>query len=197
MKSIKLKLLLSFSLLLVVVALTIAVISVKTAEYVMKGSAEDTVQLLASDGSKLVESRMNNLITELSTLALLDAVKSNDLKKQLSVLKNQLSSSEFMDFGIVQKDGTANFTDGSKSQLADRNYIAKALSGEANISDVIISETTGEPVIMVAVPIYNGAEVTGVLIGSKDGTTLSTITSDIGFGKKGYAYIVNNLGQII
>lgn len=197
MKSIRLKLLLSFSLLIVVVTIAISGISLNISKNLMTKSAKDTVQILAKDGSKLVESRMNTLITELSTLAQLDAVKSMDLDKQLNALKKQKEYSEYLEFAIVQKNGTASYTDGTESQLADRDYIQKAWSGVANISDVIISKVTGEPVIMVAVPIYDKDEIVGVLIGRKDGNTLSVITSDIGYGKEGYAYLINNVGQII
>ncbi len=196
-KSIKFRLLISFSALIITVTVITAYLSLATGQKLMSESAQDTVQLLADDGAKLVESRIQTLITELSTLSRLEAVASMQLDVQLPALESQLESSEYVALAIVQPDGTANYTDGTESNLADRDYIQKALEGQSNISDVIISKVTGEPVIMVAVPILSGDKVVGVLIGRKDGNALSVITGDTGYGKKGYGYMINSTGQII
>ncbi len=45
---------------------------------------------------------------------------------------------------------------------------------------------------MYAVPIEKGNRVLGVLIGRKDGTALNEIIDEIGFGEKGYAYIMGD-----
>jgi methyl-accepting chemotaxis protein len=98
---------------------------------------------------------------------------------------------------VVFPGGKTLYTDGSENQLGDRDYVKKAFSGTANISDVIISRVTNEPVIMAAVPITAGKNVVGVLIGRNDGNTLSKITNDTGYGEKGFAYIINAKGIVI
>ena len=197
MKSIKLKILLSFSILIVAVTGITGFVSYSSSQKLLTEKAKETVQILAEDGAKLVDSRMSKLITELTTLAQQDVMQSMDLEEQLPVLQKQLDNTEYMVFAVVQMDGTANYSDGTESQLGDRAYIQNALKGQSNISDVIISKVTGEPVIMVAVPIKKGDTVVGALIGRKDGNALSNITNDTGYGKKGYAYMINSKGQII
>jgi methyl-accepting chemotaxis protein len=196
-KSIKIRLLITFSVLILVVAAIIETISVRTGRTLLTKSAEETVQLLSNEGAKLVSSRVEALLNELSSITHHDEMLSMNLELQLPKLKKELLNTEFLDMAIVQSDGTATYTDGSESQLGDREYIKKAQNGMANISDVIISKVTGEPVIMVAAPIKEGNAVSGVVVGRMDGNTLSNISKDIGYGKKGYCYLINKDGQII
>ncbi len=200
MKSLKFKLLFSIISLVIILPLLISLFSIFLFQKVLTKNAYSTVELLAEDGSKLVSSRMDIREVELMKIAQQDDVVSMDVNVQLSYLKKQLSNTGYMDFAVVTLDGTAVYTDGTESQLGDRDYIQKALKGETNVSDVIISKVTGQPVVMIATPIKDdsaSAQVKGVLIGRMDGNTLSEITSDTGYGEEGYAYIINDKGQII
>ena len=197
MKSIKFKLLISFSILIIATTLVVGLLAIKTGGDMLKDSAKDTVQLLSNEGSKLVDSRLQALSSNLITISMQEEIRTMDWEKQSPVLKDQLINTGFLDIAVVKPDGTATYTDGSESQLGDRAYIIKAFEGQANISDVIISRVTNEPVIMVAVPIKKGADVVGVLIGRKDGNALSDITNDTGYGVRGFAYIINTKGTII
>jgi methyl-accepting chemotaxis protein len=197
MKSIKTKIIISFSVLIVSIALSIGMIALTTGNNLMQKSAEDTVQMLSRDASKLIESRMETMLSELQMLAHQADIISMDLTKQIPVIKEVLPNTNFMDLAVVTPDGTATYTDGSEAKLGERDYIKKAQNGQANISDVIISSVTGQPVIMVAVPIKKGTAVIGVLAGRMDGNAISDITDDTGYGRKGYAYIINHLGTVI
>ncbi|UTW70318.1 PDC sensor domain-containing protein [Anaerobacillus sp. HL2] len=55
----------------------------------------------------------------------------------------------------------------------------KAFNGETNVSDLIISRVTNEPVLMYATPIQRYGKTIGVLIGRID-NTLSHLTNDMG-----------------
>lgn len=200
--SIKVKLILAFSALVITACIVIAVFGVTTGRNLITQQAQETIQLLAQDGAKLTESRVGTFKTELVMMTQMDAVMSMDLEQQLPALKKELGFVDYLALAIVTPDGTANYTDDTTSNLADRAYIQKAFQGEVNISDVIISKVTGEPVIMIAAPITGiSAKTTsvipGVLIGRRDGNTLSEITNDIGFGESGYAYMINDKGQVI
>lgn len=197
MKSIKLRIVIFFSILFIAITAAIATVSINSGSNLLSKNTKNTVIALANDDSKVVESRMETLKKELSMLAMQEDITGMVSEEQIATLKRELPNTGFLDLAIVQMDGTATYTDGSKSNLSDREYIQKALTGQANVSDLIISKVTGKPVIMVAAPIKAGNTVLGVLIGRMDGNSLSRIATDAGFGKEGYAYIVNSKGQII
>lgn len=197
MKSIKSKLIISFALLVLVATLSIGMIALLQSKNSLRLSAEASLSSLAAEDAKLTESRILLLTRTLETLALNDTIRNMNLSEQIPYLKKLLYSTDFLDIAVVDLNGVANYTDGSTSELADRDYIKKALAGESCISDVLISKVTGEPVIMVATPIKQNGNVVGVLIGRRDGNALSNITTDAGYGEKGYGYIINSKGTVI
>ena len=50
---------------------------------------------------------------------------------------------------------------------------------------------------MYATPIKDKNEVVGVLIGRRDGNSLSNIVGDAGFGVNGSGYIINRSGTMV
>jgi methyl-accepting chemotaxis protein len=197
MKSIKTKLLISFSALIIVATLAVGIIAINISTASLTKEVQGSVQLIAEDGAKIVDSRLKAFSDTLTMIASQEEMKSMDWSKQLPIMKEQLGFTEFIDIAIVRPDGIATYTDESESELGDRDYVIKALEGNANISDVLISRVTGEPVIMVAVPVLKDGKVVGALIGRKDGNTLSDITNDTGYGVKGYGFMMNAKGVII
>jgi methyl-accepting chemotaxis protein len=93
----------------------------------------------------------------------------------------EIDNHGYLDMAIVTPDGQAHYIkDETTSNLADRDYVRKALAGEQAISDVLISRVIGKPVVMYAVPITDGGgTVVGALIARKDGTALNDITKNV------------------
>ena len=201
-KSIKTSLILAFSILIIVVAVSISSIAVATGKKLLIGRAQETVQLLADDSANLLESRFETLVSELAVMANQYSNANMPAKGQLLALKKWEATTDYLGLGVVTPDGKASYTDTSTAELGDRDYVQKAFQMQPAISDVIISKVTGEPVIMLAVPVMGNAAKTGIpvnnlIIARKDGNTLSELTNDTGYGEEGYAYIINGEGQIM
>ncbi|MBF4692605.1 methyl-accepting chemotaxis protein [Fusibacter ferrireducens] len=104
----------------------------------------------------------------------------------------------YLDMAIVTPDGSARYiVDENEVDLSDREYVKRALNGEANVSDVLISKVTNSPVLMYAVPITEDDKIVGALIAEKDGYVLSEIIGEMGYGESGYAYIITDEGVTI
>lgn len=198
MKSIKTKLVLSFSLLLILVSGALALVSIRTANALITQEAEKTLTLLAQDGAKLTASRIEGDLSVLSTLAYNGEIASMDVARQQTVLERYLDQSGFIGLGVVYPDGTTYYQDGTTAQLGDRDYVLKAAQGQPNVSDIIISRVTNQAVLMFATPIHNASnEVVGVLVGRKAGSALTDVTDDMGFGELGYSYMINGNGNMV
>lgn len=191
--SIKTKLVISFSILILVSCTILGVVSITSSKDALKKEVESALSTLATQSSILVSSRLQIQRTQLETFSYNDV----SYLSQQDVLKSLLGKTDFLEIGYVEINGTAHYSDGSISELGDRDYIKKALNGETNISDVIISKVTNEPVIMIAAPIYNGNTVAGVLIARRDGNHLSNLVEDVKIGEDGYSYIINSKGTIV
>lgn len=158
---------------------------------------ENGLNLLSDESAKAVESRVGIQKRTIEMISMDQGVKSMEWELQSAIIKSYVESTGFLDIGVVGLDGIAKYTDGSTADLGDRDYVKRALAGDAVVSDVIISRVTGEPVIMYASPIKSGESVVGALVGRRDGNLLSEITDDIGYGENGYAYMLNGEGTMV
>ena len=197
MKSIRTKLIIYFALLIVVSSTALGTLSVVNARKSLVGEAEGALRSMVEGGVKTTQGRMETQTKILEVMASTSDIIGMSWNVQKRFLEIQLADSGFMDLAVVDKNGQASYTDGSTADLSDRAYIKSALAGEANISDVLISSVTGEPVMMVAVPIAKNGSVVGALIGRKDANMLSELVSDLGYGETGYSYMINAEGTVI
>ena len=197
MKSIKTKLVVIYMGLIIVIVAALGLIAIVESRNALINEAEITLNTLAHEGAKNTRSRVDALIGEMEMIAADGSMSGMNWSTQKIALTSVLKQTEYLDLGVVDPAGKANYTDGSTAELADRAYIKKALVGEANISDVIISSVTGQPVVMVAAPIMKANQPVGVVIGREDGNSLSTIVADYGYGENGYAYLINRKGIVV
>ena len=197
MKSIRLKLVVFFTALILSSSLAIGLLAIRIAGDAITREAETGLLNMATEGAAFTEARVQTQLQTLKVLAGLTDITGMDWEAQREQLSSQLDKTGFLAMAVVTPDGTARYNDGSTAQLGDRDYVQKALSGEANVSDLIVSSVTGEIVLMYAHPIEDRGRVVGALLGRREGTALSNITNTIGYGENGYAYMINDQGTMV
>jgi len=197
MKSIKTKLIISFSILIVLVSVGLGLFALQSSSNAIKSEAEKGLQSIAYEGARFTESKITMQEEVLAMLAGTQVMQSMDWELQQPELKRQMTRTDFLAMAVVYPDGTAFYNDGTTKDLGDRDYVKKAFAGEANTSDLIVSAVTKELVLMYAVPIERYGEVSGVLLARMDGDALSRISDNVGFGEQGYGYIINNSGTVV
>lgn len=127
----------------------------------------------------------------------MEDIESMMWSRQEEVLKRQVANTGFDALAIIDLNGTAQFDDGTRADLNEQEHIQRALAGEDSVSDVIVSELSDELVLIYTVPIIVNDEVIGAIMGRRDGLALSNITNAMGFGEKGYAYMINDEGTVV
>ena len=152
---------------------------------------QSAMQQYAKESGKHVATSMNMQLAILEELAIRARTQTMDWKVQQESLAPDIERLGYLDLGVVLPDGTAQYVkSGETANLADRDYIKKAFEGQTNVSNVLISKVTGNPVVMYATPIKKDDKIVGVLIARRDGTSLSEMTDGLGIGKNGYAFIL-------
>lgn len=197
MGGIRVKLVVLFSAIILVSSAILAYVSVNRASASLEAEAKKALQSMVNETAKVALSRIDMQKEVISLLSHMDGMESMDLDKQLASLKKQLPYTNFLDVGVVFPDGSTFYTDGSKSNLGERDYVKSALSGNVAVSDVLLSKVTNSLVLMYAAPIYRGQEIVGALVGRRDGSALSQVIVDSKLGQSGYAYIVNQTGTVV
>ncbi len=185
------KIALFFGILIVIVSSVLGVVAIQLSSSALLKQQEDMMLNYADETANYVSATMDKNLSILNEVAERARTKTMDWPTQKESLTPDVERLGYLDMAVVTPDGKANYVaSGETADLADREYIKKALAGQANVSGVLISKVTGKPVIMEAAPITSGSSVVGVLLGRRDGAFLNTITDAQGIGKRGYAFIL-------
>ncbi|WP_099469591.1 methyl-accepting chemotaxis protein [Konateibacter massiliensis] len=199
LRSIRFKLILYFAALILLSCGALGVISNKVASNIIIEEAENSLRMLADDASKLESSRLETQNRALEMISSLREIQGMDWSVQQPLLRYVLEESNFTELGIIQMDGTVLYSDSNSSSIVldKSDSLRGALNGESNVVSFAVSPSTGELVLVQAVPIKNNGKVVGALLGRRDGSALSKMAEDTGYGENGYGYILDSNGTII
>ncbi|WP_338114441.1 methyl-accepting chemotaxis protein [Tissierella carlieri] len=197
MKSIKIKLVAYFSVLILLSSVTIGFISIMNATRTISTEVENSLKNMATDRAEIIESRIEIEKRVLETIACSEGIQSMDWELQRAEIMRQVKGTNFIEMAISHPDGTTYAQDGAIVQLGDREYLRKALNGEPNVSDLTVTRAVNELNLLYAVPITKDGKVVATLTARADGNILSNLIEDTGFGDTGYSYMINDKGTMV
>ncbi len=154
---------------------------------------------LAKNLDKQVELSLTTANEVMEIFVNTNQVKSMDPEQMNVLLKEAAGNYSFMSYiFVMDKQGMKIYnTAGSLGDNSDREYFQKAIKGETNFSDVLISKSTSKPIVVLAKPIKDAGEIVGVIAVSLDLGGLSAMSAEVKPGETGYAFIVEQNGKVI
>ena len=187
-----------FLLLLSLVCGGLGYIAYERASEAALSQVRENIPEMAKNGARQVRARLDYHQLAIQAVAARNVIRSMDWAVQLPALEADTRRLGYQRVGVATPDGKARFNDGSESEVGDRDYFRQAMAGKTVISDVLISRTTNQPIMVSATPIMGTqGQVIGVAMAIMDATMLSEITDGIGYGQKGYSYIIDSKGALI
>jgi methyl-accepting chemotaxis protein len=97
--------------------------------------------------------------------------------------------------GVIHADGIGGSYNGIN--IGERDYFVNAKAGKANVGTVIKSKKTGNPVAVIAAPIYKDGNFSGIVASAMKVDTLIEKISAIKIGRTGYAFMADKTGLTI
>ncbi len=198
MKSIKYRLIVIFSLIILSVTALLGFIVIKVTSDNLIKDAHDDLKTIAFTKAEYVTATIEEELSYMEGLAENPLILDEKITEQEKAvfMEKEAKRVEYLNFVFADTRGNAVTLNsgGATTDVSDRDYFKKAMQGESNISDIIISKIDGNPILVIAVPIYKNNKQMGVLFGTKSGDLLSQIASGITYGKTGYGYLVNDVG---
>ena len=201
MKSIKLKLITMFTLIILAVVLAIGITTVTIQSRSLLADTRSNLEAMAQAQAQTIAVQIQ------SELRYIDALAQNSITTDASIAtqeKTAFYQSEaqrmgYELFAYADLSGAATLFDGNMTpnMVADRPFFQTAKAGTAAISDLMFSKVDDKPVIVVAAPVRAQGRVAGVLYGRMDGLMLSRICEGITYKNTGTAYIVNQQGTTV
>lgn len=199
-KKIQTRLLLVLIPLILIVLISLSGTSYYLAKQALTQSVDDTGRAVGTDYSKRVQSDIEMMIAQLEDLASIQRIRTGTDKVQiteaLAEAHKRLGIFDAMIF--ISPDGAGNANTGEKAFYGDREYFKKVLATKkAVVSDPLISKITGKLAVVLAVPVMNNGQITGVLLGTFSMERLTDTIKDMKFLDTGYGQISDDSGIII
>jgi methyl-accepting chemotaxis protein len=207
--SLKVKLVLSFLLLITVPISILGFLSYNMSSKALQSAIEqqlDGTAVLSSEtigtslenikGSLKIAAQNNILITVLNEKESKDAEK--NAYDYIGVFRKQILNVETV--SLVDKQGSIVLTDANTapdSNIADTKYFKEAMGGRTIVSDVMTSKQSKKPVIVIIQPLTSYSQVIGALVVEISFNNISMHADEIVIGKKGYAFMIDKTGMFV
>ncbi len=199
LKSIRTKLSLFFGVLVFSICAGLGIVSYIASSNALSSNIDDSISQMAKESSKGVARELKVQTNALEALAGSDWLKANNLTtdEKLELLESEVERSGHIRMGIIDLQGNTKYTDGTSTNVAEREYFTNALAGYVSISDPLVNKVDGTIVLVYTVPIKENNNVVGILTAVRDGNVLSDFTSSIQFGDSGAAFMINKQGTTV
>lgn len=201
MQSIRLKIVISMGVLLIFISGIFGGISYYSAYKSLTDNVNQVLPDLAEKAALILESRLNENLTFLSSIAEMNMIQDPavPVEEKVNIVKDQLKGDKFTSLTFIDTEGNV-YSDGGVSTInvSERPYFKSAMSGNKYTSDPMLAKGgVNSMLIIFAVPVKYGEKVVGVITGNADASALSTLTNDITYGSTGNAFMINKEGVII
>jgi methyl-accepting chemotaxis protein len=163
-------------------------------------SVNETAMAVGTDYANRVQGDMRLMISSLEDLASIRVVRTGTDKVQivevLAEAQKRLGTFDVVSF--VSLDGSAVISTGATAQYSERDYFKKVLaSKKAVVSDPVTSKATGKLSVILAVPVTNNGQLTGVVTAPFSVERLTSIIKELKFMDTGYGQLADNSGVVI
>ncbi|NOV83432.1 methyl-accepting chemotaxis protein [Clostridium saccharobutylicum] len=177
----------------------LSIISYINSSNALNSNLGKTLPKVAEQTANNIQGRLEGKLTYLEAVAAREDIKdiNNSWENKKVILLDEVKRNGSIRMNIADKNGDAKTSDGKTLNVKDREYFQKALSGQSNVSDPVITKTDNSVSILYAVPIKNNDEIVGVLIETQDGNELSGLTDQVKFGQTGSGFMIKEDGVVI
>lgn len=187
-----------FLLLLVACAAGIGAYLVRSVETNLATETEKHIRTINRKTASLVQDRMETALSNLISLA--DMVEIEDVEPDdafFDYLETERLKSGFARMSLFETDGTPVTEDPLVVNVSEHQYFQQALQGIPAISDVLVSEISGQNAIVFAVPVYKQDSLAYVLTGTHEFNSLQAFFSQGTFEDAGDTYILDINGNVV
>lgn len=207
MKSIRMRLIMYFSIIMTIALVALGYVIVRGATDSIEEDAGEQLVTLSSESARVADGRIEGKFLYLEGLANLPEVQeeTRNIDAAMEILKDRAETAGYLRIGIADLEGNLYLSDtygdeGNIVDISERAYYQQSLQGERGLMPPTesVNAADGDRLIMVtSVPIVENNRITGVIVAVGDADFLSVIVEDIKFGEHGYAYMIDSMGTVV
>lgn len=176
--------------------------SYQLVRHVMLESLQQNAFLEVQQGGDDIDRWLATLKVHVETLANTNVVQAMDWSSAEPYLKTEvLRFSDVYAIAIAKSDGQRQVIGGKPTNIKDREYFQKAMAGQTNVSDPLISRAVQLPTISIATPIRSGLDTNSSPIGEIHNIVrldrIAYVVDSLHYGDNSYAFALDSKGGVI
>lgn len=198
-KSIGKSMILSITSILIVLTLILGLVTYFISKDELIKTNEELLLNKAIDSANIVDEQIKNNTLSIATLGNLDIIANPDIpmEEKLKVIEDERGKLNFSSIGLADIQGELTLNNGVVLDIYEKEYFRRAHAGSNYFSEPFVNELSGKLEIAIAAPIkYKGVNL-GVIVGFKPAEDFYRIAQNIKIGEEGFAYILNDVTDVI
>lgn len=162
-------------------------------------TAEEMLYNKAMDSANLVDARINLYISSIKSLGFNEVLGDPEIElaEKFKILEKEKDRLGLNSIGISDLSGNLVLDDGTRVDVSKYDYFLEASIGYSYFSEPIYNDITNALEVAIATPLYHNNRAVGAIIGFNDANEFYKLANDIRVGKSGFAYILNNVADVV
>lgn len=188
------------SMLLILSLTVLSLVAYTFSKNYMLASNGKLIESTADIQANEIESFLTDALSKVQGFSNLKGLIDGDPNEGTTELRRVYPSLEntFANISFANLEGTRWNYKGDEGSISDREYFAKTLSEQIGvISDVLISNSTGKPAVIVTSPLLKGSDVSGIAYATLGLDRLQTVISESDIGETGFGFMIDPSGMIL
>ena len=182
----------------VVSFLAMALISYYFLQNILLTNAKQNVELQAQSFSRNMKLTVDERFSILNEMAENPVIHSNDNSQRAAFIKEACQRDGFPSISVFGLDGKGVGSDGKPADRSNREYYKKVLETEQPyMPSPVLSAVTNTLTVVLTSPVKEQGRMIGMVTGTIDLGRFSEDLQQMKFGETGYAYIVDDRGQVL
>lgn len=171
-------------------------------EHIKCAKQQQLVQTVALE-RQIIDEWLDEQMSDIESISQTEVVRQHDLGLMPYILKVFADSHvEFYYLNYSNKDGAVMASslniDETERNIANCDFFKNAIAGETCIGEVFTDKLSGEPMIALAIPVYDNTNaIQGVLYGTIKTSSITKAIRQKSFARTGEIYIVDQNGHMI
>lgn len=163
-------------------------------------SVNETARALGKDYASRIQAEVRTAMVHLEDLASVPAVRNGVNNPQLvaALAEAHQRIGKFDSMNFIFLDGMSVRMAGDTVRLGDRDYFKKVVATQKPaVSDPVITKLAKKAAVILAVPVRDRGQLTGVLVGTYTLDSMTELAKEVRFKDNGYGYVVNSNGTML
>lgn len=162
----------------------------------LRNNNESIMPQIAKSAASYISAKVDDKKNMVEQITFNSVINNSDksLDEKLAVLNDENKRYKFIKIGIADLNGNVKYNNLTSTNIANREYFKKALSGEIAVSNPIIGKIEKNLEVCFAAPIRQNGNITGILVAINDGNIISSIADEVKFGSTGRVFAIDNTG---